>query len=113
MVALCGRCAELWRRYAIQSEDIEEVTKKVAQAGGRAWKRKIDEELLKELVAANDIVDITANLAPTASVSADGSPAPLPNPATGVEPPKKKIKGSFDREITDSAAESGSAITSG
>ncbi|PMD31139.1 hypothetical protein L207DRAFT_640895 [Hyaloscypha variabilis F] len=113
MVALCRRCAELWRRYAIQWEDIDEVTKKVAQAGGRAWKRKIDEELLKELVAANDIVDITANLAPTASVSADGSPAPLPNPATGVEPPKKKIKGSFDRDITDSAAESGSAITSG
>lgn len=113
MVALCRRCAELWRRYAIQWEDIDEVAKKVAQAGGRAWKRKIDEELLKELVAANDIVDITANLAPTAPVSADGSPAPPPNIATGAEPPKKKIKGSSERDSTDPTMDSGGAITSG
>jgi hypothetical protein len=113
MVALCRRCAELWRRYAIQWEDIDEVAKKVAQAGGRAWKRKIDEELLKELVAANDIVDITANLAPTAPASADGSPAPLPNLATGAEPPKKKIKSSFDRDSTDPVVDSGGVTTSG
>jgi hypothetical protein len=112
MVALCRRCAELWRRYAIQWEDIDEVAKKVAQAGGRAWKRKIDEELLKELVAANDIVDISANLAPTAPVSADGSPAPYPNPATGVEPPRKKIKSIFERDSTDSAVDSGVVNTS-
>jgi hypothetical protein len=114
MVALCRRCAELWRRYAIQWEDIDEVAKKVAQAGGRAWKRKIDEELLKELVAANEIVDITANLAPTAPVSADGSPAPfLSNVIPGVEPPKKKIKSTSERDSTDPAMDSGSVVTSG
>lgn len=54
LVALCRRCAELWRRYGIQWEDMDEVAKKVAQGGGRAWKRRIDEELLKELVSGND-----------------------------------------------------------
>ena len=51
--ALCGRCAYLWRRYAIQYESIEEVAKKIAAAGGRASKRKIDEELLRTTFEAH------------------------------------------------------------
>ena len=83
LLALCLRCAGLWRKYAIQWEDIDEVAKKVAQGGGRAWKRRIDEELLRELVAANEAASV-----------------PAPDPATGAvpsiemtgEPPKKKSK---------------------
>jgi hypothetical protein len=103
MVALCRRCAELWRRYAIQWEDIDEMAKKVAQAGGRAWKRKIDEELLKELQAANEITNQVVNSAPTAPPSANGTPAPVV-PATSqiIEPPKKKLKGNTDRDSIDS-----------
>ena len=55
MLALCGRCASLWRKYAIRYENIEEVAKKIAQTGGRATKRKADEELFRELVEANEI----------------------------------------------------------
>lgn len=102
MVALCGRCAELWRRYAIQWEDVEEVAKKVAQAGGRAWKRKIDEELLKELVAANEAMSQAAS-GPSGSISANGTPAPAaPGLPFGAEPARKKMKGTSERDLDPS-----------
>jgi hypothetical protein len=47
-VALCDRCARLWRRYSIEWENPDDIGKKVASGGGRAWKRKVDEELLEE-----------------------------------------------------------------
>jgi len=77
LLALCGRCAGLWRRYAIVWEDIDEATKKAIQAGGRAWKRKFDEEVVHEILAALE--------------------APPEDPAIvqsveGSEPPKKKAK---------------------
>lgn len=82
ILALCLRCAGLWRRYAIQWEDVEEVAKKVAQGGGRAWKRRIDEELLRELIAANEAAQLGTPEASSANASLEGS----------VEPPKKKSK---------------------
>jgi len=112
MVALCWRCAELWRRYAIQWEDIEEVAKKVAQAGGRAWRRKIDEELLKELVTANEIIDISATATPSGPASGGGTPAPALSAAVpAVEPPKKKIKGLQERESSDVTLDGGSGVS--
>ncbi|TVY48953.1 Lid2 complex component [Lachnellula occidentalis] len=114
MVALCQRCAELWRRYAVQWEDVDEMAKKVAQAGGRAWKRKIDEELLKELVAANETLNHPANITPVAPTSAGGTPAPAAsNPPSGVEPPRKKVKAVSDKDSNDPALESGAVVTSG
>jgi hypothetical protein len=108
MVALCRRCAELWRRYAIQWEDIDEMAKKVAQAGGRAWKRKIDEELLKELEAANEVMNSPINPQSMTTISAGGTPAPTSaNLPTGAEPPRKKLKGSSERDSTDPATDSG------
>lgn len=81
-VALCLRCANLWRKYAIQWEEYEEVAKKVAATGSKTWKKKIDEELLRELLAAeaagNEIESDPAGLA-------------LPSIESG-EPPKKKSK---------------------
>lgn len=112
MVALCRRCAELWRRYAIQWEDIDEVAKKVAQAGGRAWKRKIDEELLKELQAADE-GNQTLNGAPSGPISANGTPVPPSGVPSGVEPPRKKIKGISEQDLTGSASEAGSSLTAG
>jgi hypothetical protein len=76
LVALCFRCAGLWRKYAIQYEDVDEVAKKVTANAGRAWKRRVDEELLRELIAANEAV---AHLPPL-------------EPPAGDEPPKKKTK---------------------
>ncbi|KAL8706738.1 MAG: hypothetical protein Q9201_000263 [Fulgogasparrea decipioides] len=114
IVALCQRCAGLWRKYGIQWEDLDEVAKKVANSGGRAWRRKQDEEFLAELINANEMSSIgvsSAAAAAAASVGVEVPPGltiqpgqelskkrqkvesqaaqPIPN-GTSVELPKKK-----------------------
>ncbi|KAI0998067.1 hypothetical protein K3495_g10123 [Podosphaera aphanis] len=102
VIALCRRCAELWRRYAIQWEDVDEVAKKIAQTGGRTWKRKIDEELLKELAAANEVNNCLSPPTSKNDVSAAGTPAPTTAPAiAGQEPPRKKSKVLLEKEDAD------------
>ena len=94
LLALCYRCGELWRRYAVHWEDIDEVARKVAQGGGRAWKRRIDEELLKELLIASESSPFGDGLVPN-SVS-----LPVPNlPETGPEPARKKHRAAPKDEI--------------
>jgi len=61
VVSLCERCAGLWRKYAMRYEDPEEFAKAIIQAGGRAWKRKIDEETLRECVMANEFAGIVSS----------------------------------------------------
>jgi hypothetical protein len=114
LVALCRRCAELWRRYGIQWEDIDEVAKKVAQGGGKAWKRRIDEELLKELVSTSYGHNVATSSSHTAAASAATShpvAASAAN-ATAVEPPKKKAKASIqDRDSAGPTARSSPSNT--
>ncbi|KAI5366591.1 Putative ELM2 domain, BAH domain, Zinc finger, PHD-type, Zinc finger, FYVE/PHD-type [Septoria linicola] len=81
LLALCLRCANLWRKYAIQWEEIDEVSRKVAQSGGRALKKKIDEELLRELIAANE-----------AALNPPEPDLPFQSAGEPGEPPKKKSK---------------------
>ncbi|KAG6271535.1 hypothetical protein E4U48_003449 [Claviceps purpurea] len=107
VVALCRRCAELWRRYAIRWEDMDEVAKKVSQSGGKAWKRKQDEELLKELQAAQEMGLMTPDQA-----------SPPPAPATNSqEPPRKKLKGAPEKpekpekDIDTTGSDAGSTTT--
>ncbi|KAF2270727.1 hypothetical protein CC78DRAFT_139873 [Lojkania enalia] len=83
VVALCQRCANLWRKYAVKWENIDEITKKVAQGGGKAWKRRIDEELLREVYAATSEAG-SMNSAPEYT--------DIPSATAQVEPPKKKQK---------------------
>lgn len=102
VVALCRRCAELWRRYAIRWEDVEEVAKKVAQAGGKAWKRKQDEELLKELQAVQELgLTPDRDLTPLSGVI-----------STSLEPPRKKLKGAIDKDIDAVVSDGGSVAGS-
>ncbi|PZD30923.1 PHD zinc finger-containing protein [Pyrenophora tritici-repentis] len=85
LIALCLRCANLWRKYAVTWENVDEIAKKVAQGGGKAWKRRIDEELLREVSAAQS---------DPSSKNATPEYVELP-PATAqptIEPPKKKQK---------------------
>ena len=108
--ALCRRCAELWRRYAIQWEDIDEVAKKVAVTGGRGWRRRVDEELYKELVAADEMVSNIRYRTP--DLSATASPSASSNaPQAGQEPPRKKLKGMPDKDsdVVMSDASTGAA----
>lgn len=87
--ALCRRCAELWRRYGIVWEDPDEIQKKVNQGGGRAWKRRIDEELLRELYSAQQ--DAKAeNFYASSATPQPGSRTATPDDKK--EPPRKKAK---------------------
>ncbi|KAK5084400.1 putative PHD type zinc finger protein with BAH domain-containing protein [Lithohypha guttulata] len=52
--ALCGKCAYLWRRYAAHYESIEELGKKIVISGGRASKRKVDEETMRIVIEAQN-----------------------------------------------------------
>jgi hypothetical protein len=106
--ALCRRCAELWRRYAIQWEDIDELAKKVAASGGRGWRRRADEDLYKELLAADEMVNSTR--LPTPDDTATASPAASLNGlAAATEPPRKKLKsGLIDKDLEKTPSETGS-----
>ncbi|KAI9828756.1 MAG: putative PHD type zinc finger protein with BAH domain-containing protein [Thelocarpon impressellum] len=113
VVALCRRCAELWRRYGIQWEDIDEVARKVAQGGGRAWKRRIDEELLKLLVSPEDVAATSMNGPPhttRAPVSAAAAPPP-PVDQPSQEPTRRKMKAGPEKEAAPAAAEKPAATT--
>ncbi|KAI1312577.1 hypothetical protein F5Y03DRAFT_241420 [Xylaria venustula] len=103
IVALCRRCAELWRRYAIQWEDMEDLAKKVATAGGKSWKRKVDEELLKELKAAEEMMNMTVYSTPTRASPATRvtSPAVTTQPASTDPPPRKKLKTIGDKHAAE------------
>ena len=100
MLALCQRCAMLWRRYGIQWENENELAKKVASGGGRAWKRRIDEELLIELISANEVSHIgmtTTTAAAAASVGVEIPPNLTIQP--GQDGPKKKQKVVADNPV--------------
>ncbi|KAL6715841.1 putative PHD type zinc finger protein with BAH domain-containing protein [Lecanora helva] len=93
MLALCQRCAYLWRCYAITWENPDEVAKKVNSGGGRAWKRRIDEELLAELTNAS--VASSIGVSTTAAVVAASVGVDVPSNMTvqpGHDMPKKKQK---------------------
>ncbi|KAF7507958.1 hypothetical protein GJ744_009855 [Endocarpon pusillum] len=90
-LALCGKCAYLWRRYAIQFESIEEVSKKIAAAGGRASKRRIDEELMRAIVEAQQESGDTISSS-TAAVAASAGVEVPPTIIHIPEPTKKKAK---------------------
>ncbi|KAL1311622.1 hypothetical protein AAFC00_001733 [Neodothiora populina] len=95
MLALCGRCAGLWRRYAIQYEDLDEATRKAAQNGGRGLKRRIDEELLREVLAAHET--------PPAGTP-EAANVPVPSIESSAEPPKKKSKTAAEDKKKEKAA---------
>ncbi|KAJ5688638.1 hypothetical protein N7462_003030 [Penicillium macrosclerotiorum] len=113
-VALCLRCALLWRKYALQYEDIDEVGKRIAASGNKSWRRRIDEELLAQMIVATEtpfsISSATAATAVAIGIPVDLNPQLQPenkldkkkprsdvpstatSTATSVEPmPKKKI----------------------
>lgn len=88
--ALCQRCARLWRKYAIKYEDAEELIKKMSAAGGKKWRKLIDQELMDELNAAQN-----APPEPVPSIE------PVdPHAQTAAEPPRKKQKGGVEKDTS-------------
>lgn len=102
ILALCGKCAYLWRRYAIQYENIEEISKKIAAAGGRAAKRKIDEELLQIHYEAHSAAGDPISLQTANEVHKAGVEVPQ-SIVQYEEPPKKKAKNDKDTPISAQA----------
>lgn len=101
VVALCSRCAELWRRYAIRWGDLDEMAKKAGQMG-KGWKRKHEEELLKEFQAVKEMGMLEPDVG---YPSSNGTQTP-----SGQEPPRKKIKGAPEKEPdSDGGSTSGTA----
>ncbi|KAK5095210.1 putative PHD type zinc finger protein with BAH domain-containing protein [Lithohypha guttulata] len=89
--ALCGKCAYLWRRYAVEYEPIEEIAKKIAIAGGRASKRKIDEELMRIVLEAQNFAGDVIPKSTAQIASSAGIDVPLAMVESD-EPAKKKVK---------------------
>ncbi|KFG80490.1 putative PHD finger and BAH domain protein (Snt2) [Metarhizium anisopliae] len=100
VVALCRRCAELWRRYAVRYEPPEDLIKKAGQSGAKIWKKKQEEELLKEIQIAEDmgLMSPYRSSTPAASVN-------------GLEPPRKKLKGAPERDTDAVVSDAGSNTT--
>ncbi|KAI9669751.1 MAG: putative PHD type zinc finger protein with BAH domain-containing protein [Alyxoria varia] len=99
VVALCQRCAVLWRRYALRWEDPDEVARSLVQSGGRAWKRKNDEEMLRELVCANEAANVPTSVTASSAAATIGITVTVLPEAT-----KKKAKPSSDKESTPVSA---------
>lgn len=100
VLALCQRCAGLWRKYGIQWENVDEVARKVASGGGKAWKKKIDVELLSELYAANEASSVGMSSTAVSTVGVLGPPSLTVQP--GHESSKKKLKAG-EKEPTPAA----------
>ena len=99
VVALCQRCTVMWRRYAMHWMDPEEVAKPINQSGGRAWKRKNDEELLRELVCANEAARVPTSASVAAAAAIIGIHVTVP-----MDVPKKKPKSIGEKESTPTVA---------
>ena len=98
MVALCQRCAGLWRKYAIQWENIDDVAKKVSSTGGRAFKKKIDEELLIELVHANEASSVAMSQTAVAAAQTLGVDVPTSLTIQPEDGSRKKARLSTEKE---------------
>ncbi|KAJ5224271.1 uncharacterized protein N7469_007774 [Penicillium citrinum] len=68
-VALCLRCALLWRKYALQYEDVDEVGKRIAASGNKSWRRRIDEELFIQLLMGAETPIVINNATAAAAAS--------------------------------------------
>ncbi|KAL4779296.1 hypothetical protein BJX76DRAFT_365347 [Aspergillus varians] len=73
-VALCLRCALLWRKYGIQWESVDEVAKKIGQSGNKSWRRRVDEELLTQLLVSSEAGPASINSSTAATAAALGVP---------------------------------------
>ncbi|PGH16024.1 hypothetical protein AJ79_02004 [Helicocarpus griseus UAMH5409] len=91
-VAICQRCAILWRKYGIQWEDADEVMKKIGQGGNKSWRRRFEEELLVQLLTSSE-TDVKINSITAAAATSMGitvtAEVSVPPPS---EPAKKKMK---------------------
>lgn len=101
VVALCQRCAVLWRRYAIIWSDPEEVARSFVQSGGRQWKKKQEEDWLREHILANEAAGVPTRGASASAALNMGIELTIPLE----ESAKKKILATKERDETPTGAQ--------
>lgn len=105
-VALCLRCALLWRKYGIQWENVEEIAKKIGAGGNKAWRRRMEEEMLAQLLVSEETpTPMSSSAAATAASIGVNVPSATSSDAA-LEPAKKRAR------TTEKDGHSGSAHTS-
>ncbi|KAK9467533.1 hypothetical protein V1512DRAFT_261402 [Lipomyces arxii] len=87
--ALCVRCAELWRRYAVMWEEPEEVLRRALQRGSHGKKRQVEEELLRELDEGNRYENFASDLS---DVESEVIEQTQPKIEADEPPPEKKVQ---------------------
>lgn len=102
MVALCFRCAQLWRKYGIQWENVDEVARKISQSGNKSWRRRMDEELLVQLLMTSE-TPVTINSGTAAAAAALGVAVSESTPQAQEAPSKKKGHHVNDKESATSS----------
>ncbi|KAI2416327.1 putative PHD type zinc finger protein with BAH domain-containing protein [Ophidiomyces ophidiicola] len=91
-VALCQRCALLWRKYAVQWESPDEVAKRIVQGGSKSWRRKFEEDLLTQLLIYTEC-DVRINSTTASTATSIGIPVVSDTAKEIVpEPPRKKAR---------------------
>ena len=85
IVALCKRCAILWRRYGMSWADPDETARSFVQSGGRQWKKKQEEDWLREIIFANEGAGVPTTGASAAAAANMGIELSVP-----IETAKKK-----------------------
>ena len=80
----------------------------MATAGGRGWRRKVDEEFYKELLAADEMMNNTRYHTPDTAAAAASPASSLNTQHTAQEPPRKKLKGLPERDPDQTMSDSGS-----
>ncbi|KAL2849187.1 hypothetical protein BJY01DRAFT_246087 [Aspergillus pseudoustus] len=97
-LALCLRCALLWRKYGIQWENVEEVAKKIGQSGNKSWRRRVDEELLTQL-----LVEDPSNISSTTAATAASIGIPVGANSQPLQDLKKRNRNEKESTATSTA----------
>ena len=67
-LALCLRCALLWRKYGIQWENVDEIARKITQSTHKSSRRRVDEEMLVQILVSTETpINISSSTAATAA----------------------------------------------
>ena len=101
VLALCLRCAVLWRRYAVIWSDPEDVARSFVQSGGRQWKKRQEEDWLREHILANEAAGVPTRGASASAAQTMGIELTIPLE----ENIKKKIIPTKEKDDVPAAAQ--------
>lgn len=114
VIALCFRCARLWRRYAVVWEDPTQISKKSSNGKGNTWKKKVEPELAADATAILDYAQNVQNLptppavvpVPAAVTNTKASTTTPPNISTTTTTTKSEQTASTQPAVTEIKQES-------